>query len=234
MQFQTLGKRLPKGLDDGSEKKKSKKRKLDVPTAAISEAPPVPTQPTPKILPGERLSDFAARVDQALPLTGLDKQRAAKVPGVKERPTKHNKRLERMQKEWRETERRRKEKREEEMDEFEDEKEEQGLLWNSGGKKKKRSVGGPDGDEDPWKALEKSRADAKQRNLQDVVQAPPQLKKVKSLFKEVGGGVGVDVGNVPGRVGSLRKREELGEARRKVIDGYRERMGRERESVRAV
>jgi hypothetical protein len=32
----------------------------------------------------------------------------------------------------------------------------------------------------------------------------------------------------------LRKREELGEARRKVIDGYRERMGRERESVRAV
>jgi len=43
--------------------------------------------------------------------------------------------------------------------------------------------------------------------------------------------VGVDVGNVPGSVGSLRKREELGEARRRVIEGYRKRMGRGAESV---
>ena len=256
MQFHTLGKRLPKGLDDGTTqpgKKNSKKRKIDTTdTPATQEVPPpVHTHPqTPRILPGERLADFAARVDQALPMTGLrgtDKQRAAKVPGVKERTTKHNKRLERMQKEWRAAETWRKEKREEEMDEWEEEREEQGVLWNgvgSSGKRRKgpknRRVaeeGGAGDEEDPWKALEKSRADTKQRNLQDVVQAPPQLLKTvrRSTFKEVGGGgVGVDVGNVPGRVGSLRKREELGEARRTVIEGYRKRMGRGAHGVRAM
>ena len=68
-----------------------------------------------------------------------------------------------------------------------------------------------------------------ERNLQDVVQAPPQLlKTVQSKLKVVGGGGGaaVNVGNVPGRVGSLRKREEMGEARRRVIEGYRQKMGR--------
>jgi hypothetical protein len=64
-----------------------------------------------------------------------------------------------------------------------------------------------------------------------VVQAPPQLKKIKSKFKEVVGGVSVDVGNVPGSVGSLRKREEMAEAGRRVIEGYRKRMGRGVESV---
>jgi hypothetical protein len=245
MQFHTLGKRLPNGLDNGNTqpKKNNKKRKLDtVDSPGTVTAIPEPSQqpqPIPKILPGERLSDFAARVDQALPIAGLhttDKQRASKVPGLKERTTKHNKRLERMQNEWRETERRRKEKLEEEMDELEDEREEQDFLWNGVGskatkknrKQKKSRGGGPgaDDDEDPWKVLEKSRAEAKQRNLQDVVQAPPQLKKIKSKLKEVGGGVGVDVGNVPGSVGSLRKREEMGEARRKVIEGYRKRVGR--------
>jgi hypothetical protein len=249
MQFHTLGKHLPKGLDDGNTqpKKNNKKRKLDTAdTPDTVTAIPEPSQqprPIPKILPGERLSDFAARVDQALPIAGLrttDKQRASKVPGLKERTTKHNKRLERMQNEWRETERRRKEKLEEEMDELEDEREEQDFLWNGIGskaatkkRKQKSRGGGPsaDDDEDPWKVLEKSRAEAKQRNLQDVVLAPPQLKKVKSKFKEVGGGVGVDVGNVPGSVGSLRKREEMGEVRRKVIEGYRKRIRRGAESI---
>lgn len=253
MQFHTLGKRLPKGLDDGivDPAKKNKKRKLDTASTptAVSEAPlphlpppsppppppPTETHPLPKIKPGERLSDFAARVDQALPLSGLrstDKQRAAKVPGLQERTTKHNKRLARMQAEWREAERRRKEKREEEIDELEDVREEHGLLWNgvaSTSKKKKRRRGNDDDDEDPWKALEKAKADAKQRNLQDVVQAPPQLVKVTSKFEEVvtgGGGVGVDVGNVPGRVGSLRKREAVGAVRREVIDAYRRKMAR--------
>jgi hypothetical protein len=250
MQFHTLGKRLPKGLDDGNTqpKKNNKKRKLDtVDTSGTATAivePSEQPQPIPKILPGERLSDFAARVDQALPITGLrttDKQRASKVPGLKEHTTKHNKRLERMQNEWREMERRRKEKLEEELDELENEREEHDLLWNGVGskatkkqkKQKKSPVGGPgaDDDDDPWKTLEKSRAEVKQRNLQDVVQAPPQLKKFKSKFKEIGGGMGADVGNVPGSVGSLRRREEMGEARRKVIEAYRKRMRREAENV---
>ena len=235
MAFHTLGKRLPSGLDDGSAEKKGKKRKLNdnmkTTANATTTEPPTPAlpPPPPKIQPGERLSDFAARVDQALPISGLrgtDKQRALKVPGLKEKTTKHNKRLERMQKEWREEEARRKARREEEVEELEDEREERGEtgLWadNKRGKKRKNALDG----EDPWKALEKTRAEAKQKNLQDVVQAPPQLKKVKSKFKDVGGGVGVDVGNVPGSVGSLRKREEMGEARREVIEGYRRMMGR--------
>ena len=275
MQFHTLGKRLPKGLDDGTTTatnqppgKKSKKRKLDttddspITTTTGKEAPaappvqPQPPPPTaiPTILPGERLSDFAARVDQALPITGLlrhgtDKPQqpgAAKVPGgLKERPTtKHNKRLERMQKEWRAAEKRRVEKREEERDEWEDEQEEQGVLWDgivgqkrrkkAGSQKRKKGIierdENADDDEDPWKALERRKAaSTKQRNLQDVVQAPPDLKMLvinkgsSNRFKDLGGGVGVDVQNVPGRAGSLRKREELGEARRNVIDGYRKR-----------
>ena len=247
MQFHILGKRLPRGPDNGTTQpsgKKTKKRKLDTtdtPTTQEEAPPTTQSQPTPKILPGERLSDFAARVDQALPIIGLrgtDKQRAAKVPGLKERTTKHNKRLERMHKEWRETEKRRKDKQQEEMDELDDEREEQGLLlWNevedSGRRRKRKSAE----DEDPWKALAKSRTETKQRNLRDVVQAPPQLnKKVQSRFKEVGGGgVGVDVENVPGSAGSLRRREELSEARREVIEGYRKRpVGRGVEGVRAV
>jgi hypothetical protein len=252
MQFHTLGKRLPKGLDDGSAEsaRKNKKRKLDsvgAPTAASGAAPPPPpppppateTPPIPKIRPGEPLADFAARVDQALPIAGLgstDKQRALKVPGLKERTTKHNKRLERMQHEWREAERRRKEKLEEEVDELEEEREEHSLLWSGarGEKKKRKKRKGRDGpagdeDDDPWKVLEQSRAGTKQRNLQDVVQAPPQLlKTVQSKLKVVGGGggVAVKVGNVPGRVGSLRKREEMAEARRRAIEGYRKKMGR--------
>lgn len=232
LQFHTLGKRLPKGLDDGSERT-SKKRKRDpskASTAAVAEPAPAQKDTVPKIQPGERLSDFAARVDQALPIIGLrqtDKLRALTIPGLKERPTKHNKRLERMQQEWRETEQRRTEAREEMLDELEEEREEQGLLWSIERKKKRKGKGpAQDDDGDPWKVLETSRADAKQRSLQDVVQAPPQLRLVKSKFKEVGSGVGVDVGNVPGSVGSLRKREELGEARRRVIDSYRKHVGR--------
>ena len=230
MAFHTHGKRLPSGLDDGSTEKKSKKRKLnDKSISATTEIPsPTAALPAPKIQRGERLSDFAARVDQALPVSNLrttDKQRALKVPGLKEKTTKHNKRLERMQKEWREEEARRKAKREEELEELEDEREEKGErdLWENASKKKGKWKTG-EGEEDPWKELEKKRAEAKQRSLQDVVQAPPPLKKFRSKFKDVGDGVGVDVGNVPGAVGSLRKREEMGQHRREVIEGYRRMM----------
>ena len=58
------------------------------------------------------MADFAARVNQALPVGGLS--RKGKQPdGVKERQTKTEKRLHKMYAEWREEEARRKEKLEE-------------------------------------------------------------------------------------------------------------------------
>lgn len=192
-----------------------------------------------KILPGERLADFSARVDQALPIAGLHTKGQTKIAGLKaeERKTKHNRRLERMQKEWWEEEVRRKEKLEEELELREEEKEGQELLWDGitaeGRKKKRRRKGeksAADEDEDPWAELGERRRESKQKNLQDVVQAPPQFKRVNGHFKGYGP-AGVDVRNVPGSVGSLRKREELGAVRRNVIDEYRKMMGRKDQVV---
>jgi hypothetical protein len=212
-----------------------------------------------KILPGERLAEFSARVDQALPIMGLrtkGQPSSFKIPGVKteERKTKHNRRLERMQKEWREAETRRQEKRDEEMEEQEDEKEEHQLLWEGVGagegrkKKKKKTMtmtmgkgergagdgdsdGNDNGNDDPWAELAEKRRDTRQKNLQDVVKAPPQLKGVKAPLKHHAL-ASVDVGNVPGRVGSLRRREVVGAARKQVIDQYREMMGRKNHVVK--
>lgn len=117
------------------------------------------------------------------------------------------------------------------MEEKEEEREEEQLLWRGVGsgkrKERRKGEGNQEEEDDPWAELEKKRKESKQKNLQDVVQAPPQLKGVKGRLKEYGsgGGVGVDVRDVPGRVGSLRKREEVGALRRSVIDGYRKMMG---------
>ncbi len=246
MNYQKTGKRPAHTLDDGvTAKGKKRKRNVEDTAKIASEPKDLPTAnsarattnaPDIKILPGERLGEFSARVDQALPIAGLRSKGqtgSIKIPGVKveERKTKHNRRLERMQKQWREEEIRRREKLEEEMEQKEDEKEEQQLLWEGikvGRRKKSKRKGERNAieeDEDPWAELEERRRDSRQKNLQDVVQAPPQLKGIKGKFKDYAV-AGVDVRNVPGSVGSLRKREELGSARRKVIDEYRKMMGR--------
>ena len=111
MQFRSTGKG-PKGLDNG-DAPKSKKRKLDQDTqkkASENTAPPIP-----KIMPGERMSDFAARVNQALPISGLARK-GKTVEGVKERMTKHEKKLRKLQAEWRKEEARIREKEEEERE----------------------------------------------------------------------------------------------------------------------
>ena len=227
MQWHTQGKRLRPGLDEGKPtgKKRKPSESIEPPAKSDTLAAAAPT-----IQPGERLSDFGARVDQALPLAHLrqtEKQTSVKIPGVRETVlTKHNKRLARMQREWRAEEQRRRERREDEDEEDEEEREETEMLWEGVKVQGKRKGRGGDVEEDPWQALEGKRKEARQRNLQDVVKAPPQLKRVDSKFsREDGGmGVGVDVRDVPGSVGSLRKREEVGEARRATIDAYREMM----------
>ncbi|KIW86375.1 hypothetical protein Z517_01771 [Fonsecaea pedrosoi CBS 271.37] len=186
-------------------------------TAAASTEPSDPAPTTakaadvPKILPGESLASYSRRVDQSLPLTSLPKHRTrlSAIPGlekIKTPLTKHNKRLARMQSEWRATDQRLKEKREEAEEELAEKKEEDEVLWlgagidpstqvstlgKSGKKaKKKRSGGGARDvdDADPWKILEKKRREegqlGRQTNLQDVVAAPPTLKPVKNIFKE--------------------------------------------------
>ncbi len=111
------------------------------------------------------------------------------VPGIKERLTKHNRRLHRMQAEWRATEQKLQERREDKAADEEDQEEEETLLWAGveAVKRKKKgkvkgSASGVD-DEDPWKVLDRKRKDTQQKNLQDVVVAPPVLPRVKNMFK---------------------------------------------------
>ena len=174
-------------------------------------------QEVPKILPGESLRDFSARVDALLPLSlsSTKTSAAAGAPssktiarelGLKERTTLHNKRLQKMIEGWREEEEKIKERKREQLDEEEEdggdddhERLETGRLWRQAGMananrkgkkvraKKRRGGAGDDGgsggsegeDEeggDPFAAFTKKKLEeTRQRSLQDVVQAPPQL-----------------------------------------------------------
>jgi hypothetical protein len=61
--------------------------------------------------------------------------------------------------------------------------------------------------------------------LNDIVQAPPTFSKIpKEKFKVGVAGGAAEVGDVPKASGSLRRREELGEVRRSVVEGYRQMM----------
>ncbi|PYI21087.1 hypothetical protein BO99DRAFT_401358 [Aspergillus violaceofuscus CBS 115571] len=204
----------------------------------------------PKILPGEKLSDFAARVNREMPLSAMkrsNKPAAAELVNIREhKVTKHEKHLLRLQAMWRkeeaeivEKERAQREEREEEMDE-------QLQLWKtweaeagkrkakkkgSGNKKRKDGTGEVvDDDPDPWAKLNKRERVNKQLNPLDVVQAPPQLTKPREVFK-IRGGARVDVANVPAAVGSLRRREELATERRNIVEEYRRLMAEKRKAA---
>ncbi|KAK5704037.1 hypothetical protein LTR97_003050 [Elasticomyces elasticus] len=236
MAFQNTGKRVS-GLDDGSGGRKAKKQKLAAQEKGVVEvAAPKPVvvkkvveevEEMPKILPGERLADYSARVDRALPMSAtLARKGNVKVEGVKERVTKTEKRLKKMYASWREEEARRIEKVEEAAEEEEEAEEERRAKYGenyraaeSAGGKRKRVIGEEVEEEDPWKVLEERRE--KRRGLHDVVTAPPTMKVVPRERFKVKEGARVEVQNVPGKAGSLKRREELGEARRNVIERYR-------------
>lgn len=263
------GKRLPKGLDDGvrETKKEGKKRKIAAEAAASKSTPGEDGEEaevsivlskkekgtiqesnnTPTIRPGERMSDFSARVDAALPVAGLINKsvRNGKDPlGLKVGRTKTEKRMHRMYDEWRAEEARIQEKRmearelaeEEEMDEGEDGQ----VKWkvpvapsgvSAGGKKKKKKGKGKkkvlgeidDGEDDPWANIGRNRGEVK-AGLNDVVLAPPTFTKAPKEKFKVSRGAKVEVEDVPKKSGSLRRREELGGVRREVVRGYREMM----------
>lgn len=86
-----------------------------------------------KILPGERLSEFASRVNQSLPLAGIAKKGGPTEPDLKIRhkQTKHEKKLRRLQEGWREEEAKIREREEERKEEMEEKTAELDALWRS-------------------------------------------------------------------------------------------------------
>ncbi|KAI4255407.1 MAG: hypothetical protein L6R42_006751 [Xanthoria sp. 1 TBL-2021] len=268
MNYTSTGHKTPRGLDDGIKLSANKKRKRgsnDEEQAAQNVAHTSGTTKAdiPKILPGERMGDFSARVDQALPVVGLA-SKGKGVGGLKERQTKTERKMQRMQKEWREMDVRRKAKLQEAEEEAEEEEEEDGGGGGGGGgggrvtvnatgsgkgkkKGKRRRNKGGDGkegsnddggddedDEDPWAVVAANR----RREHEE---------------KEKGEGKGGLVGlhdvvlappkftKVPTKVdvadvvrkGGLKRQVELSEARASVIEGYR-RMMRERREGTAI
>lgn len=238
MAFQKEGKRIRSGLDDGVREKKVKKSgpnkkdataqkarqdhgeessmQNEADTATDTAAAAVTSHLIPKILPGERLSDFSLRVDQSLPLTSVPKHKTREtVPGlnIKTPLTKHNKRLARMQRDWRTQEEKIRDREEEAEDDLAEKKEEDGLLWlgveagRMRGKGKKKKKQDKEDEADPWKVLERKRREQEREegeksgtgagfgggrtaqtrglNARDNVQAPPVLKPVKNIFKEM-------------------------------------------------
>ncbi|KAM5442575.1 hypothetical protein MferCBS31731_002454 [Microsporum ferrugineum] len=204
-----------------SDRNKTSKKNLKAKAAEDAKAASIP-----KILPGERISDFAARVDRALPFSELAK-RASAPKGGKDavigklrdtRQTKHEKRLLRLQSQWREEDKKFREKRQAEIEEAEGEDEEINDLWKEWereagvgvkGKSKKASVAhkkkkkkkgtgngddsdgfiSSDDDDDPWAKLNQKAKITKPINPADVVQAPPEkLAKPREIFKVHGMG----------------------------------------------
>lgn len=236
MAFQK-GKKLPKGLDDGvRETKAAKKRRVAAEKDAEEPTQEMPVEEkveVPTIRPGERMSDFAARVDAALPVSGLVNKttRGGKDPlGLKVGRTKTEKRMHKMYDEWRAEEARIQEKKQEAMELAEEEEmdEDGQVKWkvdvqkagkNKKGKKKKVVGEVEDGEDDPWAKIKRDRGEVK-AGLNDVVQAPPTFTKVpKEKFKVRG--ARVEVEDIPKASGSLRRREELSSVRKSVVEGYR-------------
>ncbi|KAI0380819.1 hypothetical protein F5Y04DRAFT_92438 [Hypomontagnella monticulosa] len=236
------GKRPRSGLDNGDEPSGKKKKK-----STTTSDPPTETkekQEVPKIRPGERMSEFAARVDAALPVGGLINKsvRNGKDPlGLKAWQTKKERKMHKMYDEWREEDRKIKEKKEEELElqaEKELEEEELGVTWKldsqTGGKKKKgkraKYLGEvADADGDPWAVLKKKRGETK-TGLHDVVQAPPEFS-VKPQRKMTVRGAAVEIDGIPKAAGSLRRREELQTVRDDIVASYRKMMNAKRPSL---
>ena len=223
----------PSGLDDGVVKPKKRTPALKVPEETIPHGESAGSSTMPKIQPGERMAEFHTRVDAALPVSGLIGKGTGSLknlPGIKTPQTKMERRMQRMQKEWREVEAKRKEKLEEALEEAENGEEyvdmTTSLLVSKPSRKGKRRKGNDD--DDPWAAIAQAQYKTTMAGglagLHDVVQAPPQIKKIPKEKFKVRNGAKVDVLDVPSAAGSLRRREELGQARRSVVEGYRQMM----------
>ncbi|KAF6824541.1 hypothetical protein CPLU01_10811 [Colletotrichum plurivorum] len=243
------GKKQRSGLDDGQPPKKKKgSKKADKKDEETAE----PVKPEmPSIRPGEKMADFAARVDAALPLSGLVNKTVKNgndPVGLKVQRTRKERKMHKLYDQWREEERKIQERREEELEEVAERELDEEINGGTfgtfgmtradiegsgqGGKKKKgkKRKGVANHEEDPWAVLKKMRGEVKP-GLHDVVQAPPELPKL-ARDKLLVRGAAVNVSNVPKSAGSLRKREELQEIREELVAAYRK--GREEKLARLV
>lgn len=239
------GKKIRSGLDNGEMPDKNKKKQQNQGAVGVAEATvPAKANPeVPTIRPGERMADFAARVDAALPVSGLINKsvRGKNDPlDLKVWRTNKERKMHKLYDDWREEDRKIKERKEEEL-ELQEEKDledkERSAAWKlemqaaPGGKKKKGKkskylgeIGGAE--EDPWEALKKKRGE-KRAGLHDVVQAPPELN-MKLPKKMTVRGAAVEVDGIPKAAGSLRRREELQTVRDDVVAQYRKLMSQKR------
>jgi hypothetical protein len=248
------------GLDDGLVQTKKQKRAAALAASSASDEQKQLTTKTaeaeakaiPKIQPGESMAEFSQRVDAALPLAGINKT-TKKVAGAPDRRiTKHEKRLKRLQAGWREEEARIRDKEDEARELAEEDEDEAAALWEdktadldegtklrpNGKKAKKKTkrkmvVGEVDDSDDEWEKLQRRRESQKQKGVHDVVSAPPTFTRVPREIFKVKNGAKVNVNNVPTAAGSLRKREELGEERKTIIDTYRELMAQRKENAKS-
>ncbi|KAL8853902.1 MAG: hypothetical protein Q9221_001209 [Calogaya cf. arnoldii] len=256
MNYTSTGQKTPRGLDDGIKPPTSKKRKRDSNNdeQTAQYAPRSSGTTIPKILPGERMGDYSARVDQALPVVGLI-SKGKGIDGLKERQTKTERKMQKMQKEWREADMRRKEKLQEAEEEAEEEEDGGGrvtvdAIGNGKGKKKKgkrrKSKGGSgrdgsddggggadDDEDDPWAIFAANRR--REQDEKDKGEGKGGLvglhdvvlappKFTKVPTKKV------DIADVV-RKGGLKRQVELSEARTSVIEGYRRMMKERREGI---
>ncbi|POS83005.1 hypothetical protein EPUL_005312 [Erysiphe pulchra] len=185
------GKRLPKGLDDGIDTKRDRKKKKSLVQDTNRPLIEVNNESENlKIRPGEKMSEFGARVDAALPVKGLINKSTRTIVGTlgsKDSRTRMEKRMHKMYDQWRQEEAKRIEQKqmmlelaeEEEMDEDGQVKWKIDIPKQSKCKKgkkklKKKIVIGEndDGEDDPWAKILKIRGEAK-IGLHDVAQAPP-------------------------------------------------------------
>ena len=226
------------GLDDGIRPSKKARKEMKPEsrktTAALTPAPAA----VPIIQPREPLSSFAARVDAALPFSALSRKSGGAKEMGRDRQTRTERKMQKMQKEWREEDRRRKVKLEEEgvgnIDEDGmDELVKTTTTWkgNSGKKKTKRSGHGEDiDDDDPWAHLAVKRREENDAGiasgsgaglvgLHDVVLAPPRISRVPRTKENL---------NIHKSERGLKRQQELSEARMTVIEGYRQMMREKR------
>jgi hypothetical protein len=201
-----------------------------------------------RIQPGERLADFSARVDQALPLgrrAGAARSSSSRgAAGSGEPLTRHAKRLRKMQAAWRAEEARLREKEAEAREEAEGEWDQRVAELGGGGgggggdaallDEFRKAGGGGAGlasakamkrrkareEEDPWAVLKGRRDEVK--GLHDVAKEPPRFEKKPRKV------LGAKVVDVPRAAGSLSRREALGEAREEIIQRYRQLMAERR------
>lgn len=207
------GKKVRSGLDDGEDTKTARQKAEDL-----------------KIRPGEDLRAFAQRVDASLPVAGLTKKTTIKdgkdEQGFKVYRTRKERNMHKLYAQWREEERKIQEQKEEEADEEigrELDEDPTGAaaiaratLNEATGKRARRKGGKVD---DPWEELKKKRAEAKIA-VHDQAQAPPELNK--NMTKQIKiKDTTANVGNIPKTAGSLKRREELQEARADVLEAYR-------------